>query len=412
MTIILLPAHDHTVQDFPHECCASFVCDIDKENDILGVLRRDRRNIVLDSSYPYIAPHIVVSPPETCWEEFYAPFSNRVEPQSLASLVVPPLPPSLFHSSRPPALDTPCDIHSSSLACSAFSPKEHSVPRRRRASAVFSLSRFSRTVLSSSTERLIFRHVVDAIHRHRYKATVYEACEAAPAVCERFNSSNCATRLEQPFVWSDPAQALLNASRCFQGTVIFESDFPFNAPHIMISEIPPQNPWIAWGNSTNPQDFDCLSVFATCAPGLQPDIDNSVETLLSDCGANNEASACGTDLFSGDAAALASDNHSREASPWPATPPHGDELRSVHVHDSQDTWETGRDACSADADASLIWNVEEAADASCSRTMPAGFSQSRCETPTPDSDDEDEDGLPPFDDWYISVVERSKHIVG
>lgn len=38
--------------------------------------------------------------------------------------------------------------------------------------------------------------------------------------------------------------------------------------------------------------------------------------------------------------------------------------------------------------------------------MSAGRS---CKTPTPDFDDEED--LPPFDDWYLSVIERSK-VVG
>jgi hypothetical protein len=43
-----------------------------------------------------------------------------------------------------------------------------------------------------------------------------------------------------------------------------------------------------------------------------------------------------------------------------------------------------------------------------SEKLIVGLSIIRCETPTPDSDDEDD--LPPFDDWYLSVIERSKAI--
>jgi len=268
------------------------------------------------------------------------------------------------------------------------------------------ISRFLQ-VLSSSTERLIFRHIVDAIHRHRYKAAAYEACEAALAVCERFSGSNSASQFEKPFVWTDPAQTVLSLCRLFHGTMVFESDCPFIAPHIMVSEPPPQSPWISWGNGINPQNFDQLSVFSNCTPVMTSD--NTIEIALSDCGADHEcnASTWGLHLFSEDSDGSDSDNYSREETSSPVTPPHGDEFGSVHVNDSQDTRETERNACSAGL---FVLDREEACSALYSRTMSAGLSQSRCETPTPDSDNEDD--LPPFDDWYISVVEQSKHIVG
>lgn len=69
--------------------------------DTLLDLRLDGRNIVLDSLYPDIAPHIVITPPVSCADDFYTPYQNRVDPQWPCFLNVPRLSPHMYYHHRP-----------------------------------------------------------------------------------------------------------------------------------------------------------------------------------------------------------------------------------------------------------------------------------------------------------------------
>ena len=44
---------------------------------------------MLDSTYPHLAPHIVVTHPENTWEDYFIPWQNRVDPQCHCHLTVP-----------------------------------------------------------------------------------------------------------------------------------------------------------------------------------------------------------------------------------------------------------------------------------------------------------------------------------
>jgi hypothetical protein len=98
--------------------CSCLVCEEDRENvsfpllflsfilmssyqDILLAFRLDGRNIVLDSSCAHIAPHIVITPPVSCADDFYTPDYNRVDPQWPCYLNVPRLSPHLFYHHSP-----------------------------------------------------------------------------------------------------------------------------------------------------------------------------------------------------------------------------------------------------------------------------------------------------------------------
>jgi hypothetical protein len=73
------------------------------KQNLLRALQRDRRNFVFDSVYPHLAPHIVVTPPEYTWEDFFIPSQNRVDLQWRNYLTVPPQTwhsPSSTHVSR------------------------------------------------------------------------------------------------------------------------------------------------------------------------------------------------------------------------------------------------------------------------------------------------------------------------
>lgn len=58
---------------------------------------------MLDSLHPHLAPHIVITPPEYFWDDYFIPFQNRVDPQWSGYLMVPPLTwhaPSSSHEPR------------------------------------------------------------------------------------------------------------------------------------------------------------------------------------------------------------------------------------------------------------------------------------------------------------------------
>lgn len=58
--------------------------------DLLRILQRDRRNIILDSPRPDLAPHIVISPPDEPFTGYWAYLANTVDAQSYLRLAVPP----------------------------------------------------------------------------------------------------------------------------------------------------------------------------------------------------------------------------------------------------------------------------------------------------------------------------------
>ena len=58
----------------------------------LRELQLDRRNIVLDSARPDLAPHIVITPPDSvdAWNNYWASCVNRPGPQDPAYLALLP----------------------------------------------------------------------------------------------------------------------------------------------------------------------------------------------------------------------------------------------------------------------------------------------------------------------------------
>ncbi|KAG1752548.1 uncharacterized protein EDB91DRAFT_1243307 [Suillus paluster] len=342
--------------------CSCLICEEDRENDTLLELRLDGRNIVLDSLYPHIAPHIVITPPVSYADDFYIPNHNRVDPQWPCFLNVHRLPPHIFYHHYPLSSShgesADCDsgeFQSQSLASS----DDYEVIPPQTPPRVFSHKRLLLAVEASSTERLVFREIVDGVLRHRLKAVAFEASLSATAACARFNNSGAVSALEQPeFVWTDCAQHILLASRYSLGISIIESDNPFRAPHIMITAAEPHDPWISWSNRLEDQDYDYL-------PSL-PQAKFSIESDYS-----RETDLINTPL-------------SLDDSRYFLTP--------------HETWEMG-----PDPDHAYPTSEFNTLD-----KMSVGLSIIRCETPEPGFDDEDD--LPPFDDWYLSVIERSKVI--
>ncbi|KAG2349141.1 hypothetical protein BDR05DRAFT_986719 [Suillus weaverae] len=384
---IVCEENSETVGSHPF-VCSCFICEEDRENETLLDLRLDGRNIVLDSLYPDIAPHIVITPPVSYADDFYTPHQNRVDPQWPCFLNVPRLSPHMFYHHRPQPSShdesAGCDskeFHSQSAALS----DDLGVIRPKTPPHVFSNKRLLLAVEASSIERLVFRQIVDGLFRHLRKAVAFEASFSASAVCARFNTSGAASQLEQPFVWTDPAQPILLASRNFSGVSIIESDCPFRAPHITIIAAEPHDPWISWSNRVDDQDYEYLPVYPKRS--LTPPINSTTLPTASVPGPYHQGDP--------------EDNSFAQ--------PYSDYSRECHLIASLD--ESGfltphEKGCTTYTDhPHSTPDVNEFTD---SERTSLGLSIIRCETPTPDSDDEDD--LPPFDDWYLSVIERSKAI--
>ncbi|KAG1892200.1 hypothetical protein F4604DRAFT_14714 [Suillus subluteus] len=378
-----------TVDSHPF-VCSCFICEEDRENDALLDFRLDGRNIVLDSLYPDIAPHIVITPPVSYPDDFYTPHQNRVDPQWPCFLNVPCLSPHMFYHYCPlsSSHDESADCHSNEFhSQSVASSDDLGVIRPRTPPRVFSHEKLLLAVEASSIERLVFRDIVDGIFRHRRKAAAFEASLSASAVCARFNESVAASQLEQPFVWTDPAQPILLACRKFSGVSIIESDCPFRAPHIVIIAAEPHDPWISWSNRVDDQDYEYLTVYPKRSS--TPPINSTSLTTASVPGLHHQGDP------DDDSFIPSHSDHSRERH-LTGLPPSLDESGCfLTLHEKGRMTYTDHSHSTPD--------VNEFMD---SETMSRGLSITRCETPTPDSDDEDD--LPPFDDWYLSVIERSK----
>jgi hypothetical protein len=149
----------------------------------------------------------------------------------------------------------------------------------------------------------------------------------------------------------------------------------------MISEPPPQNPWILWDSViSNPQDCQwgaCLTVpakFVTvlnCKHGA--DLGDSDSD--SDCGAGEER------VEFADHIAL-----SRPETPPPATPPCDPEIFFFDDGEEYREFAGVLEELPTDTDESL----------SCA------------EIPRDHCDLSDEDDLPPFDEWYTSIQSRTQ----
>jgi hypothetical protein len=371
--------------------CSCFICEEDRENDTLLDLRLDGRNIVLDSLYPDIAPHIVITPPVSCADDFYTPHQNRVDPQWPCFLNVPRLSPHMFyhHCPLPSSHDESAGCHLKEFhSQSAASSDDLGVIRPRTTPRVFNNKKLLLAVEASSIERLVFREIVDGIFRHRRKAVAFEASLSASAVCARFNKSVAASQLEQPFVWTDPAQPILLTCRKFSGVSIIESDCPFRAPHIVIIAAEPHDPWISWSNRVEDQDYEYLPVYPKRSS--TPPI-NSASLPIAFVPGEHQGDPDSNGFIQSHS------DPSRECY-LTGLPPSFDESGCfLTPHEKGRTTYTDHPH-----------SVPDVNEITESEPMSLGLSIIRCETPTPDSDDEDD--LPPFDDWYLSVIERSKAI--
>jgi hypothetical protein len=190
---------------------------------------------------------------------------------------------------------------------------------------------------------------------------------------------------------------MLSSLRQFRGTTVIDSIAPFNVPHIVISEPPPQNPWVSSGNHpNNPQD--CLwgarltvpakfITFVNPPPCNTEDVESEPDSDYDD---DDEEHAEFVDYV---ALGLAS---SRPETPAPELPLTADGRREARVVE-EPILDEGREFASFLGESSLSLNDEVSPALPCDEMPRIDYEI---------LDDDEEDDLPPFDDWYISVQSR------
>lgn len=171
------------------------------------------------------------------------------------------------------------------------------------------------------------------------------------------------------------------------GTTIIDSIHPFTVPHIIISSPPPQDPRIPWSNATNdPQDAghgrfltvpSSRSVYINC-----PDDDDDSSGFAASPVSPHDFIDSLDDLSEAD-------------STPPCTPFAGD-------GDTARFWET--------SDVVAVTDCHQDCGGALRVISQKASSQPTCDATNPFFVDEDEDDLPPFDDWYTSVLTRTQLI--
>ncbi|KAJ4479250.1 hypothetical protein J3R30DRAFT_2738334 [Lentinula aciculospora] len=212
--------------------------DASEDNDVLRSWTTSRDVLVVDSTIPCLAPHIVITPAsDTLSDLAIAWFNQPAYYQDASKLCLPPL---VFTENIP----SPSPLTASSPPI-AFYP-----------TPVFSPSRFNAMIESCSDERLIYFNVVIALRRQTVKAVAVIASRVAGSYRVRYDNSLPFSNIERPFSWSDPAEPILSASRFHRATLILDSPNPFRVPHIIINQPPPEDQWLTSTNAVNdPQDY-------------------------------------------------------------------------------------------------------------------------------------------------------------
>ena len=186
---------------------------------------------------------------------------------------------------------------------------------------------------------------------------------------------------------------LLLNSRYHLGTTIIDSVCPFLAPHIIINAPPPQNPWIAWENATNdPQDrgYGRFLIVPTHSVTL---VNDYAQDFESEIRPDPEVFELTADLF---------EDLSRPETPTPETPlADGEEPKIFLSHNSCDDDEKSfPDDCSGPSLIELVIPFSDDHVHACSSDSSRPCSIF--------SEDEDEDDLPPFDEWYQTIVRSTQ----
>jgi hypothetical protein len=177
-------------------------------------------------------------------------------------------------------------------------------------------------------------------------------------------------------------QALLTIFPRFRGTTIIESPRPFTVPHIIISESPPQHPYVEWYNSVSkPQDERFLSIFDSPQPILMLCMEEDQEQGVEDVG-----SSCPN------TPALMSDEEEDGEE-------YGEEYEEGEYEEDDDE----REEELAEAYGDILSTGEKIHRPSCNPFR--NFENADHEM---GREGEDEDDLPPLDEWYQVILNRTR----
>ncbi|OSX59485.1 hypothetical protein POSPLADRAFT_1184248 [Postia placenta MAD-698-R-SB12] len=178
--------------------------------DVLLQYQLDRRSLIIDSANPALAPHIVITPPdsEDAWDLYWASWQNRIGIQDTSFLGVPLVdewPSSL--ASLPPLLGV---------------EPESTIPTPQSLPAA---------------------------------VVVQAAASVALSFHVRWRDPAFRLRFERPFHWTDAAEPLLSFFSQTLGATVIDTVTPCTTPHIVIEEPAPEQCWALYHNSVpNPQD--------------------------------------------------------------------------------------------------------------------------------------------------------------
>ncbi|CCM00679.1 uncharacterized protein FIBRA_02718 [Fibroporia radiculosa] len=357
---------------------------ISERNEVLLRFQLDGRSLILDSARPDVAPHIVVTPPDSydAWNFYWASLTNVPGPQYPGWLTVPIQSPSLSTlASLPPLPHPEGRWQSTSLRCcdkeSGESPN-NIVPEPRKIFSSLRLRELERQVV-------YLNNLVTAVNRHQYKASALAASSVAPSFRERWDTLELQPYLKRPFRWTDPAEPLLSSYSHFPGVMVIDSTTPCTTPHIVVHEPPPADPWAPHYNMTpNPQDCGQGYFLTVPSPFAQlmnipPDpLESYIKEEMTDAGDGSEQATIAD-------------------SDGPFTPDafDGEVVLNTAFDMPEDEFEDALHSYQM-----RLQGVEEQDDAelSISGCTSAGFS-------VPMNDDDDD--LPPFDDWYQQIASRT-----
>ncbi|TFK43754.1 hypothetical protein BDQ12DRAFT_718944 [Crucibulum laeve] len=381
--------------------------DWDKECDD-DVLRRHyntRYNVVLDSTLPHLAPHIVISPAVESYDDFYIPWANRVDAQWTDLLTIPQ------YDVSPTRLPPINDAYQTKLYPQEARPVNSMVSFALGPKPVFSPSKFNKYIGATSNERFIMRYVVEALQRYLCKAVAFSACALAPLFRNRYNSAEFLSSIEKSFQWTDPAEPILLSSKYVAGTTIVESQYPCTIPHIVINAPPPQDPWIVYNNATNDPQDGGFGQYLTVPFRLVRYENISERQALVQWPLESDESSDFTNIDLSDNVPD-SGNSSPSGTPGPDTPKCQDARgRSTFFfyRDPDDDSDDEDDEMAPDTrfvrgqfGKGLLTSISE-------DEFTSDFAQTRSTRFIEDyTDDEDEDGPPAFDSWYQTIAMRNQ----
>ncbi|KAJ4478769.1 hypothetical protein C8J55DRAFT_561139 [Lentinula edodes] len=186
---------EYPLADSDSECDAEFrdvfyayepEFDAFLDDDVLQSWNMSRNILAIDSTTPWLTPHIVITPASDTMN-----FAEN---------------PSFSRSDAPPII--------TSFLPLAFHPI-----------SVFSPSKFNAMIEGCSHERLSYFNVVIALRRQIMKAVAIMASQAANSFRERYDSALPFSNIDRPFSWTDPAEPAASIAPPLSSTPPIRSEF-------------------------------------------------------------------------------------------------------------------------------------------------------------------------------------------